>query len=959
MERQKGSRERPEQALDGFISYSHAADGLLAPRLQAALQRFAKPWWKRRALWIFRDESSLSANPHLWSSITDALDRSAWFILLLSPDAAASEWVGQEIEYWIEHKDPTRIIPVITDGTLEWSDGGFRGDAMPLALEGVFSEEPRWVDLRFAREDAQLDLKNPRFSAAVADIASALRGVPKDELESEEVRQHRRTVRTALSGAALVGVLAIVAVLAALAATSQERRAEAEALTAHALAQLASDPELSILLALHSIDTARGDQPTAADVLYQAVLDHRTIRRWDVEGRPGPFATHAVSADGELLAIWDWATGRLTLHSVSDEAVRWEAGGLAEGHLSAGAFSDDGARLYLLDSGWETEGGASIGRIVVVDTTRGEVVGYLDIGECPVEIYPHRGTAVDPSGSIVVEWGTVSSTGEECDARTMEVGLVDLRDGTITRLSEVESNLNATGRPTLTDDGRLFAAGDPMGVTVIDTGSLEVVGRFDAPEISTLSSDGTTILIGVDPVEHRDTATGELIATFPGVAVDADFSADDEEVIVSGSDGIVRLYESSTGRLSKELRGATSEPGKVSYTGDGTTVFTESESSIQMWDTSRAVSPLPAFDYLPDRTLVTWPFGTLGIGGDIVVVPYSYAVNDGRYRVFDRGGALIRESDQVGAFAISSDGSFIVEQPVRHNVETSSGAMGVEAEPLRIVDTRTGNPLVQLEGCGYRLDYRNTSIEALPGCPDAIAISDISISADGTRVAAMGGFWRGAAWDAASGEKVWETDSGEVPFVWRHQVGISGDGSQVLWLDLPNGGYVTEEVGTAQTSSTIERVFTSGEILYHPSGEVAFVAESVGEVVVIDVQEWAVRSILTRPGGDDVFDAALSDDGSELVVVGRSGQIAFWDWQSETLTRTLDAGFPLGHVGFLADELLVIGVDGEVIRLPMDLDDLMETAAGKLTRSFTAVECSTYGIEPCPTLDQVTSLDPG
>ncbi len=34
---------------DGFISYSHAADDLLAPRLQAGLQRFAKPWWKRVA----------------------------------------------------------------------------------------------------------------------------------------------------------------------------------------------------------------------------------------------------------------------------------------------------------------------------------------------------------------------------------------------------------------------------------------------------------------------------------------------------------------------------------------------------------------------------------------------------------------------------------------------------------------------------------------------------------------------------------------------------------------------------------------------------------------------------------------------------------------------------------------------------------------------------------------------
>ena len=81
---------------DGFISYSHAADDLLAPRLQSALQRFAKPWWKRRALRIFRDESSLSANPHLWESITSALDESEWFVLLLSPEAAESEWDGPQ-----------------------------------------------------------------------------------------------------------------------------------------------------------------------------------------------------------------------------------------------------------------------------------------------------------------------------------------------------------------------------------------------------------------------------------------------------------------------------------------------------------------------------------------------------------------------------------------------------------------------------------------------------------------------------------------------------------------------------------------------------------------------------------------------------------------------------------------------------------------------------------------------
>ena len=214
---------------DGFISYSHATDDLLAPRLQAGLQRFAKPWWKRRALRIFRDESSLSANPHLWSSITAALDRSDWFVLLLSPDAAHSEWVNKEVEYWLEHKDPDRIIPVLTEGDYRWREGQIVSNAAPAALRAAFLDQPRWVDLRFARTDEQLDLRNAAFRAAVADIAAPIRGIAKDELESEEIRQHRRTVRTAWAAAVALLLLTVAAGGAAVYAIGQAARATDEA----------------------------------------------------------------------------------------------------------------------------------------------------------------------------------------------------------------------------------------------------------------------------------------------------------------------------------------------------------------------------------------------------------------------------------------------------------------------------------------------------------------------------------------------------------------------------------------------------------------------------------------------------------------------------------------------------------------------------------------------------------
>jgi len=375
---------------DGFISYSHAADDLLAPRLQAGLQRFAKPWWKRRALRIFRDESSLSANPHLWSSITDALDKSGWFVLLLSPEAAESPWVNNEVEYWLEHKDPGRIIPVVTDGEFTWSEADLdlESTAAPPALYGAFSDEPRWVDLRFARTDEQLDLNNPRFSAAVADIASAIRGVPKDELESEEVRQHRRTVRTAWGAGAALLLLVLVAGAAALFAIDQRNEAQQSALLAssnelalRAEKEIPVDAERAMLLAIEAIGLARkaGIEPVEASrSLRNALTSSRIVHR--LSG--GDFV--AVALDGSMLAtvsdqglvgsqcedagiptcpvaVWDTTTWELI-------ATFTETGGRA----TEAGFSPSGDRLAVTFV--KGDPGARVSAVVVYDLAGGPEV---------------------------------------------------------------------------------------------------------------------------------------------------------------------------------------------------------------------------------------------------------------------------------------------------------------------------------------------------------------------------------------------------------------------------------------------------------------------------------------------------------------------------------------------------------------------------------------------------------
>lgn len=233
---------------DAFISYSHSADGKLAPAVQDGLQRLARPWYRRRALRVFRDETGLSVNPHLWGSIQQALDASRFFVLLASPNAAASPWVDRELRHWLTTHDADTVLPVLTEGTLSWDSHRADFDptfstALPPALFGVFTEEPRHLDLRWAREETDLDLRHSRFRGQVAELAAPLHGRPKDDLESDDIRQHRRALRLAWgAGIALAALTVASVVLSMLAFTSaaqarenerkaitQQRRADAEA----------------------------------------------------------------------------------------------------------------------------------------------------------------------------------------------------------------------------------------------------------------------------------------------------------------------------------------------------------------------------------------------------------------------------------------------------------------------------------------------------------------------------------------------------------------------------------------------------------------------------------------------------------------------------------------------------------------------------------------------------------
>src|SRR5580704_8837147 len=276
-----------ERGYDAFISYSHRLDAAIAARLQTELQRFAKPWYRVRALHVFRDQTSLVA----------------------SPESAQSGWVSREISWWRACRPMNHLLVAVTEGDLVWDEtaGDLDWAATTAlskeALGRAFSEEPRWVDLRWARDQAgRLRSADPRLQDAVADLAAAIRHVPKDSLIGEHIRRRQRAVRAVVATAAVLVVLLAFSLTAAFVAKGQQSRADREntvatagLLASTAVALTSSRPDLAQLFAVQAYRLDPGN-PQARAALFATVQADPQVQRFLTA--PGPVSALAVAPGG-------------------------------------------------------------------------------------------------------------------------------------------------------------------------------------------------------------------------------------------------------------------------------------------------------------------------------------------------------------------------------------------------------------------------------------------------------------------------------------------------------------------------------------------------------------------------------------------------------------------------------------------------------------------------------------
>ena len=178
------------QKYKAFISYS-SADKKTAVKLHKALEkaRVPKDLIGLEGVFgpvpaslkpIFRDRDELSGGGTLDIKLKKALDQSAHLIVLCSPEAAKSDYVGLEIAYFKSLGRTERIIPLILSGSPDDPEQ----DCFPQALKFKVNETGK---ITMNREDLLAADARPSgdgWDNALLKVKAGMLGVGFDDFEA-------------------------------------------------------------------------------------------------------------------------------------------------------------------------------------------------------------------------------------------------------------------------------------------------------------------------------------------------------------------------------------------------------------------------------------------------------------------------------------------------------------------------------------------------------------------------------------------------------------------------------------------------------------------------------------------------------------------------------------------------------------------------------------------------------
>ena len=628
-----------------FISYSHKQKEL-AQALKRSLEGFAKKWNRRKVRRVFLDEASLPTGASLENSVLVALESSASFILLASPEAKRSVWVNRELADWVSRNGTRDLFLVLADGDIVWDRAAGRFDpvrstALPDALVSAYAEEPLWEDLRALDGKTQQD----RLLSVTAGVISAMSGTAKEELYGEDIRQQRFVKRLAITVAAVMALLGAGLVGTSVVAIHQRDIAQANGTTAsaHALAArsktlLQSRTGSAIRLALDAHEL-RDDLYTRAALVQGLAYDPHLVRMFRVHAFINGITWDEGSAD-----VLVWGRTFVAVSDPSTGALRYLP---SERNVSTIQCGPAGSAIAAL--------GTRTGDVRLVSERSGSVLWSTHVFGAPVDAL-----AFSPDGSFVA-----AASGDD------DVAILARSNGDSVRVRNLSTTALEASRPIL----RFASSG---GLLVADATSQEWL-RLAVPGLQTERG-------------------GRLHPHSPGVGA---------TFLVSGPDGdsIAHLGQGrvTTSAISGDPPKSTYPPGLPPQTGartmssDGQLLAVERNGTATVY-TARATGAAPTAPVqLPGAATLG---SQLAISPNKAMLASSYGRAVAVWNIFHYGGIAHSLPIQVPVRQSRSAHPVILSDSAAGTTIVMSGSGGGPSSPSQAtvscwqgVSRRSGGPL--------------------------------------------------------------------------------------------------------------------------------------------------------------------------------------------------------------------------------------------------------------------------